>query len=575
MARKNTYASVMDGMSKKLKTYETRYKKAEQQGDEVGMQDYQRRIQKVNKGIDLLFNTQEQSKQAVPMMGYGGKTKYADGGLTEQQYAQWKMINSLLPQERSPDEVRQFQELSAAVEEAQALGWNENLGFNPDGTIGNVMQGAPVVEEPSSVPTGGPSITPQGALDKMNNSNNMQVDPAGGINSFVPQFSQVQEPTVADPAAASAPSNASAPVERIPPSRPETFTNPYNGQTYPVTDKMWQDMQSNSGVFGQNMQLGNYDDLLTNSSSPSPSAQSMGLGTPAIMGTAPLPPDFQTFTGPYETINQNVDPTTTQVPNVGTGVNNIATGTIDQKTSGLEDIDIGGGTVVNRSGQDTYTGPKTGQETGNKDGNLTNLFQQLTGSPNKLAQYGQFVPDILAYAQMSRAKAPADMPSQTVARMNTDLNFNPQIAQQREKLAASEASIDSSVANPIVQAALKRSARNEAAAKEGQILGQEMNVESNLQNQYAQNIANTTNTNNLIGAQNKQQNIDFTNEKQAAQARMLQQTGLKASQIYGENQNRELDLKKLGLSSLMYDGNLQNRMGGNFNEILSMLNSGR
>jgi len=96
-----------------------------------------------------------------------------------------------------------------------------------------------------------------------------------------------------------------------------------------------------------------------------------------------------------------------------------------------------------------------------------------------------------------------------------------------------------------------------------------------LQNQYAQNIANTANQNLMIDAQNRQRNIDFKNERQAAQARMLQQMGQKGSQIYAENQNRQADLKRLGLSTLMYDQGLQERLMGNYGNLEELIKGGR
>ena len=98
----------------------------------------------------------------------------------------------------------------------------------------------------------------------------------------------------------------------------------------------------------------------------------------------------------------------------------------------------------------------------------------------------------------------------------------------------------------------------------------ELNTERGLENQYAQNITNTANQNKQIGASNEQRNIDFENDRKAAYARIGQEGALKASQIYGENQNRELDLKKLGLSSLQYDPAMQKRLMGNYQNIAEL-----
>lgn len=466
MARKNTYASVMDSMSKKLSTYQDRLSQAEKQGDHVGIQDYTRRIQKVNQGIETLFNTQEQSK-APQQMKYGGNTKYAEGGLTQNLYTEYKFINSLLPQERTREQNARFAELQTMVDDAGSMyGWNPDMGFNPDGSLGNILPEA--------------------------NITGTQTSPALSI----------------------------------------------------------------------------------------PTSESMGLGMPAITGAAPLPPDVQTFTGPYDAVTTPTE----LVP----GTENIATDSVSGGSSGLEDINIGGAPEVRNapasnnltttggtSNTDVNTDTDTGTNTNTNTGNLKDFFSSIAGEPNKLAQYGQFIPDAFAAYQMSRTERPADMPSMTMARMNTDINVNPQIAQAQQKLAASEQAIDSEVSNPIVAAALKRSARNEASQVEGNVRADELNTEMGLQNQYAQAIADTSNRNAMIGFQNEQRGIDFTNDKRAATARMLQQTGTKMSQIYGENQNREADLKRLGLSTLMYDQGMQQRLMGNYQNLQDLIGGGR
>jgi hypothetical protein len=97
----------------------------------------------------------------------------------------------------------------------------------------------------------------------------------------------------------------------------------------------------------------------------------------------------------------------------------------------------------------------------------------------------------------------------------------------------------------------------------GQTMASEIDQERQLANQYAQSIAQNKNINAQIAAQNQQQQVDFENQKRAARANMLQQAGVKMGQIYGENQNRAADIQKLGLSSLMFEGDMLGRMGTN------------
>jgi hypothetical protein len=194
---------------------------------------------------------------------------------------------------------------------------------------------------------------------------------------------------------------------------------------------------------------------------------------------------------------------------------------------------------------------------------LANLFGQLVPEQNKFAQYAQFLPDLYAAYQMEQVGAPVGLPSQTMARMNTDVNYNPIYAQARQQQAEQNAMIDRNVSNPVVAAALKRSATNQTQATMGQTMASEIDQERSMANQYAADIAQNKNLNAQIAAQNQQQQIDFQNQKRAARAQMLQSAGNKLGQLYGENQNRQLELQKLGLSALQFEGDMLGRMGSN------------
>lgn len=254
----------------------------------------------------------------------------------------------------------------------------------------------------------------------------------------------------------------------------------------------------------------------------------------------------------------NIEPTEDPTGNTA-GV----TGTlVDEDGNGISDF-------IQKPSEDTNLKDDLGVTT-ETEPQFNDFLKSFAGSPDKLAQYGQFAPDVFSAYQMSRMQGPTDMPSVSTARMNTDINVNPQIAQAQDKLAASEAGLDANVSNPIVRAALKRAGRNQLAEYEGATRADELNTEMGLENQYAQNITNTANQNEKIGAANVQRNIDFENDRKAAYARMAQEAGQKASQMYGENRNRELDLKRLGLSSLQYDPAMQKRMMGNYQNIAEM-----
>jgi len=245
---------------------------------------------------------------------------------------------------------------------------------------------------------------------------------------------------------------------------------------------------------------------------------------------------------------------------------------VSGRQQGAMEVEVPNEMATQRSAEDTTAdsaadsaGAVTAEQRSatNEQGDLAGLFGQLVPEQNKFAQYAQFLPDLYAAYQMEQVGAPVDLPSQTMARMNTDVNYNPIYAQARQQQAEQNAMIDRNVSNPVVAAALKRSAANQTQATMGQTMASEIDQERQLSNQYAQSIAENKNLNAQIAAQNEQQQIDFQNQKRAVRAQMLQSAGNKLSQIYGENQNRQLELQKLGLSALQFEGDMLGRMGSN------------
>ena len=82
--KKQTYAALMKQLSSKKSTYEQGLDDARRMGNQSGIRDYERRLNKLSAGMDQLFNAQEQAKAPAPtgMMAYGGKTRYNNGGDT-------------------------------------------------------------------------------------------------------------------------------------------------------------------------------------------------------------------------------------------------------------------------------------------------------------------------------------------------------------------------------------------------------------------------------------------------------------------------------------------------------------
>jgi len=519
MARKKTYASVMDDMSKKLSNYENRLSQAQKQGDAVGIQDYTRRIDRLKMGMDTLFNTQEAGK--AEKMGHGGhskwKIKYADGGLTQAAYAEYKFLNAMLPQQRSPEDNARMQQLQTAVDAASQMGWQEEFGFNPDGSMaGPALPSAEVATAaPPAEPYTGPSITPDEALRRMQPSFNQ------GPGNPVYTSEDLGAPATPAPT-----QPATTDIPRIAEPQNIDYLN-YLQATTPVNA------------------------FIEQTGGPAPSTPPVASPPATTVGTAPTPMATAPAQAPVQPRSNAPVPTLQTRSAEETPVEE----TQADPNSGFN-IDFGNPEIG------TYSTPEP-------QANISGFFDQMAGKQNPLAQYGQFLPDIYSAVQMNRMQGPEAMPEQVMARMNTDVNYNPVYAQARQNVAAQEASIDRNVTNPVVRAALKRSARNEMQTQMGNTMTNELNQERQLQNQYAQNIAQNQNINQQIAFQNQQNQLNFENDRKAANARLAQQAGMKLGQIYGENQNRALDQQRLGLSALMYDGDLMQRLQQNFGNLFN------
>ena len=168
---KKTYAAVMKQLSNKKSTYEKGIKEAQRVGNPSGVRDYERRLAKLNAGMDELFQAQETSKQdktVKKMMREGGMTKdqamyalggryssnmpqqvsFADGGLTQPKYVEYKFLKSMLPQQLTAEQRAKLSQLETYVAQATKAGWNPSDGFNKDGSMvgGTVLPTAEVVE---------------------------------------------------------------------------------------------------------------------------------------------------------------------------------------------------------------------------------------------------------------------------------------------------------------------------------------------------------------------------------------------------------------------------------------------
>ena len=185
MAKKQTYAAAMKQLSKKKATYEQGLAEAKRTMNSSGIKDYERRLGRLNAGMDELFQAQEVSKNPQFGLGgstmkygyggktrkgggggeadqddalivdggyfnYGGKTKYSEGGFTSQEYAKWQDFNSYNNGELKPEsEWVDFGLSSEKVKAAFASGWSPHGdGVNFNAWDGSSFPSAEVLANP-------------------------------------------------------------------------------------------------------------------------------------------------------------------------------------------------------------------------------------------------------------------------------------------------------------------------------------------------------------------------------------------------------------------------------------------
>ncbi len=531
---KKTYAAVMDDMSKKLNSYEKRLADAKRRGDMVGIQDFGRRVERMNAGINTLFQTQESNK---PAMGHGGKTHYAEGGVVGVDgMVHIGGVDGPVAYDNTGQPVM-------AGNNAPGTAWDSPmLLFDEAGTpMADVVVGP---ENTSS--TIGQAATTREEYDAL--MANAQAREAAAAQSQ----SQLSAPTspIGPPNLTVTPDPRRVPVgQQLPRERPmvgsslQEFNNAMNSQV--MSGGVDETAAPNVQRFGplDGTQYPPHNPVNT------PAASSTSSTAGAAVASAPQPA-------------QPAQPAQSMQP--------LQARQAVQPSSGVMNPGANPNATIKTASDPAAVGATSPPTQGQPQGGMQDFLNMLAPEPNKLAQYGQYLPDLYSMYQMNQTQGPINMPSQTMARQNTDLNYNSVYAGARQNVAAQEASLDRNISNPVVRAAMKRSARNQQQQQMGQTMTNEINQERQLQNQYAQSIANNQNVNRQIATQNQQRQLDFANERKAANASLAQGLGTKMSQQYGENQNRNLDLQKMGISALQYDGDLMQRMQQNLTNIFNL-----
>lgn len=524
MAKKKTYAAVMKDLSNKKNTYEQGLEEAQRVGNPQGVQDYQRRLQKLNAGIDELFATQEKGK----MMKGGMTNKYSNGGDTMRTVpADGNYPNAYV----SPSgEYIIITDPTTGQELVMTEQMNNNL---QDGVFGsNLANGvysnqAPVYtqmdNDPNAVsydtPPAPPALPSQEMMQRLNPELYDAVSRAQGTGDY-------------------APAPESAPITTTP-------AGPMGAR------EMQQTFGKNFTDAGApNLGMVNLIPEATATPTPTPS-------TPAPRNYAPPQPTTGNEIVPLQARQQNTllqPPALRSMELMGVGPN-VADGVSADPSlrSKMEDAGMSARGAM--------------QNFGDKAKGFIGNNKQGIGMA--LGAAAQFLPDISAMRAMDRLEGPVDAPQMQFRAQNTDLMTGRALNAIDQEAARANASVEANVANPVVAAAMRRASQRIAGGQKANILNNEAQQELGMKNQNLARATDVFNQNANINAQNQQRAIDFANEKLAAKNRMRQQMGMKLGGVFQDFQNRSLDQRKYEIMSKTIDQGYLDRNELNIEDLFS------
>ena len=532
MGKKQTYAKVMKELTAKKAKYEDGLKEAQRVGNPSGVADYNRRLAKLNAGMDELFQAQESSKMAKG--GYTGMPKYDQGGPTNTTRGGWYV-------EQVPNDGSNPQ----AFVNAQG---NYLLLRNKDGRAT-----AMTPEMARIIDSDNPSHLffklDQGDFDMDFIKNSWDNTESVDYNNPETQARLLDNPAIpngghdVDFPSSEMPADLQQELGYMGPSVQDMLTNPDFGQaTGPASIQ--------TGVAGpigarEAAQMGGkiFDtDPTFTDVNLIPSAEVGASATPApknYAGAEPTPLGFDKMASlPLAQMPTPGGLKTMTTPNVAEGL----TGAPSFR-SRVEDkaMDIAG----------------FGQKMGDKVRNMDPMTKTKIGMG--LGAAAQFLPDIAAMRAMDDIQGPEALPFERLQLMNADIQVGNQLNQINQASARAQAAADRNVSNPAVAAAMKRANQRIAAGQKANVLSREAEMESQMRNQNMMLANDNMNRNRMIDFQNRQNTVNFENDKLAAKNRMRQQMGMKLGQVFGDFQNLNADANKFNLMSKMYDPSLMAR----------------
>lgn len=566
MAKKQTYAAAMKQLSKKKATYEKGMEDAKRVGNPSGLRDYERRLAKLNAGMDELFQAQQM----------------ANGGNTAMPKAQQGMRTKPTGKEDAIALIKKF--ATSAPEYGKAL-------IDYSIREGYIQPGQPIPGMPSSV---NEYLNVQGGI--YTQAMKRATAEGGRIADYLPDHLKGNDASFFD----AAPDSAAAGYEGMPRTIPADgsypgaavndkgeymlMKDPGSGMEMLITENMYKNIQNETGNFGQALNLGNYrDEMIFFDPSvykksapleelapapkplPDPEIKRDPRPKPVATETAPIAPIAPV--GPENSLGMAGARATTgdgtghdilgtgiQLPGLdtpaGPGALPGVFGIAEQMGAFAPTASQGGIDANLRSGEDVVTSA-TGNGMSGTSG--TSSTSKGAGRSPYLGMIAGAAAQLLPYAAnlrgINKLEGPIDAPSLRAQTINTDLQVGNQLAAARNEAARNMASIDANVSNPAVAAAMKRANQRVAAGQEMQILSNEASQELQLRNQNINQLTNVLNQNAGIQAANEQRRIDFENQRMGAKAQVRQNMGNVIGGAFQDFQNRAADLRKFELMS--------------------------
>ena len=150
-------------------------------------------------------------------------------------------------------------------------------------------------------------------------------------------------------------------------------------------------------------------------------------------------------------------------------------------------------------------------------------------------------------------EGPVDNPFQRVQMMDTDLQTGAAVQQIKDAEARQAAMLSGNVSNPAVRAAMLRASQRASQEKIGSITANEAAQEQQMRNQNLMQVNQTLNQNRMIGAQNRQRQIDFSNDQQAALNRLRNQGAQQLGGMASDFMRTQADTQRMKYIREAYD----------------------